>query len=210
MIQVADVLSRVGNILNDEQFRRWKKDPELYGWINDAAGEIVITKPAAGAKTVTIETVAGPLQPLPAGSHLLLDIVRNLPSGRRITIADRHRLEEVDPSWYSEIGASSIKHYSYDDRNPLSFYAYPAPAAGVKVEAVVSMVPADIKSDTDKLELGSEYIGPIVSYVIYRSLLKDSEYANGQVAVAHFQAFSEAIGRNTQVSLANSPTGAKP
>lgn len=209
MIAVADVLARVGLILNDVDFVRWTK-PELFGWINDAAGEIVIRRPPAGAKTTAIILAEGVSQSLPAGSHLLMDVVRNLPNGRRITVAERHRLEESAPNWYGMNPASSIRHYSYDDRNPQQFYVYPPAVAWAMVEAVIASIPPKITDETATLELGAEYIGPIVSYVVYRALLKDSEYANGQVAIAHFQAFSEALGTNTQVSLDASPTRAKP
>ena len=46
MIAVADVLARVALILNDVDFVRGTK-PELFGWINDAAGEIVMLAPHA-------------------------------------------------------------------------------------------------------------------------------------------------------------------
>lgn len=209
MIAVADVLSRVGLILNDVEFIRWTK-PELFGWINDGAGEIVIRRPPAGAKTAELTLVAGVSQSLPANSHLLMDIVRNLPTGRRITVAERHRLEESVPNWYGMPGAAAIRHYCYDDRNTQQFYVYPPAVEGSKVEAVIACVPPAIADETATLDLGAEYIGPLVSYVVYRALLKDSEYANGQVAVAHFQAFSEALGTNTQVSIDASPTRAKP
>lgn len=209
MIAVADVLSRVGLILNDVEFVRWTK-PELFGWINDGAGEIVIRRPPAGAKTVELSLVAGVKQSLPENSHLLMDIVRNLPNGRRITVAERHRLEESVPNWYGMSGSAVVRHYSYEDRNPQQFYVYPPALAATKVEAVIACVPPKIADETAMLELGAEYIGPLVSYVVYRALLKDSEYANGQVAVAHFQAFSEALGTNTQVSIDASPTRAKP
>ena len=209
MIAVADVLARVGLILNDVDYIRWTKQ-ELFGWINDAAGEIVIRRPPAGAKTAAITLAEGVLQSLPAGSHLLMDVVRNLPNGRRVTVAERHRLEDSVPDWYGMAGSSVIKHYAYDDRDPQKFYVYPPALAGAKVESVLAMIPPKITDETATLELGAEYIGPIVSYVVYRSLLKDSEYANGQVAIAHFQAFSEALGVNTQVSIDASPTRAKP
>ena len=209
MIAVADVLARVALILNDVDFVRWTK-PELFGWINDAAGEIVIRRPPAGAKTAAITLAEGVLQSLPAGSHLLIDVVRNLPNGRRITVAERHRLEESVPNWYGMKPSSAIRHYSYEDRNPQQFYVYPPAVAGAMVEAVIAAIPPKITDESASLELGAEYIGPIVSYVVYRALLKDSEYANGQVAIAHFQAFSEALGTNTQVSLDASPTRAKP
>ena len=209
MIAVADVLARVALILNDVDFVRWTK-PELFGWINDAAGEIVIRRPPAGAKTAAITLVEGVIQSLPADSHLLMDVVRNLPNGRRITVAERHRLEESVPNWYGMSPSSAIRHYSYEDRNPQQFYVYPPAVAGAMVEAVIAAIPPKITDESASLELGAEYIGPIVSYVVYRALLKDSEYANGQVAIAHFQAFSEALGTNTQVSLDASPTRAKP
>lgn len=209
MIAVADVLARVALILNDVDFVRWTK-PELFGWINDAAGEIVIRRPPAGAKTAAITLAEGVIQSLPAGSHLLIDVVRNLPNGRRITVAERHRLEESAPNWYGMNPARSIRHYSYEDRNPQQFYVYPPAVAGSMVEAVIAAIPPKITDESASLELGAEYIGPIVSYVVYRALLKDSEYSNGQVAIAHFQAFSEALGTNTQVSLDSSPTRAKP
>ena len=209
MIAVADVLARVGLILNDVDYVRWTK-PELFGWINDAAGEIVIRRPPAGAKTAAITLVEGVSQSLPADSHLLMDVVRNLPNGRRITVAERHRLEESVPNWYGMKPSSAIRHYSYEDRNPQQFYVYPPAVAGAMVEAVIAAIPPKITDESASLELGAEYIGPIVSYVVYRALLKDSEYANGLVAVAHFQAFSEALGANTQVSLDASPTRAKP
>jgi hypothetical protein len=209
MIAVSDVLARVGLILNDVDFVRWTKS-ELFGWINDAAGEIVIRRPPAGARTTEVTLIAGVSQTLPAGAHLLMDVVRNLPVGRRITVAERHRLEESVPGWYEMKSSGTLRHYCYEDRNPQQFYVYPPATAGAKVEAVIAFVPPKIADETAMLELGAEYIGPLVSYVVYRALLKDSEYANGQVAVAHFQAFSEALGTNTQVSLDASPTRAKP
>ena len=125
-------------------------------------------------------------------------------------MAERHRLEESVPGWYEMKPSSTLRHYCYEDRNPQQFYVYPPATAGAKVEAVIAFAPPKIADETAMLELGAEYIGPLVSYVVYRALLKDSEYANGQVAVAHFQAFSEALGTNTQVSIDASPTRAKP
>ena len=51
-------------------------------------------------------------------------------------------------------------------------------------------------------------MGPLVSYILYRALAKDSEYANGALAAAHFQAFNEALGANNQMTAAASPNTA--
>ena len=209
MIKVSDALSRLAILLNDEDFARWTKD-ELIGWINDAVCEIITRRPAAGGKTITITLQAGVIQQVPDSVKLIFDITRNLPNGRGIHIAERQRIEEADPNWYSEDGTNNIKHYCYDDRVPASFYVYPPALAGAQVEASVSMTPEKVNNDTDLIDISDEYLSPIVSYSVYRAYMKDAEEGNANLAVASFQAFSEALGTQTQVTAANSATGAKP
>ena len=66
------------------------------------------------------------------------------------------------------------------------------------------------------LFLGSKFAisfagpGVIVSYALYRLLSKDSEEANASIAIAHYQAFSEALGSGTAAQLDSSPNKAKP
>lgn len=209
MIPVADVLTRVGLVMQDEDFVRWTK-PELIGWINDAAKEVVVRRPAAGANTLTFTMSEGVTQQLPTNTLLLLDLVRNLPNGRRISLTDRRRLEESVPRWYAMRPAASVIHYCYDDRNPRSVHVYPPAKAGIEVEAVIAQVPADVTGEQGSVNLSPEYIGPLVSYCLYRAHAKDSEYASGQLAIAHFQAFSEAMGVNTTMKLTDSPKRAAP
>ena len=209
MIKVSDVLIRLSILLNDDNFVRWTKD-ELISWINDAVGEIIIRRPAAGGKIMPITLVAGVIQQVPAGVKLIFDITRNLPNGRVIHIAERQRLEESDPSWFSAAGTTKIKHYCYDDRSPAMFFVYPPASAGAQVEASVSMTPDKVSADTDEISIDDDYMSPIVSYAYYRALMKDAEEGNAQIAIASFQAFSEALGTKTQVSITNSATGAKP
>ncbi|MNL56529.1 hypothetical protein D3C87_1800310 [compost metagenome] len=70
------------------------------------------------------------------------------------------------------------------------------------MEAKFSERPPAVADITDTLDLDLAYIGPLVSYILYRAMSKDSEYANGQLAIAHFQAFSEALGTNNAVTQA--------
>lgn len=205
MIKVADILSRVSIMMQDEDFIRWNKS-EWYGWINDGAKEVVLRRPAAGAKTISAPLVEGVIQNLPSQCHSLLSVVRNLPNGRRVTLVEQGRLEDSAPNWYSMKVSSTIKHYCYDDRNPDYYYVYPPAKDGAKLELVASILPDDIEDDEDYLDLRSEYISPIVSYCMYRGHAKDSEYANGQLAVLHMQAFNEALGANTSMKAATSPT----
>lgn len=202
-IRAGDVLQRAGIILNDEDFVRWTK-AELFAWLNDAACEVVIRRPAARAVTGEITLAAGALQQLPAGGIELLDVVRNV-GGRPVRRTDRQLLDDSAPDWTVMRQASAIKHYTFDERTPTVFYVYPPAKADVKVEALYSEAPPAVAADDDLLQLDRAYMGPLVSYLLYRALAKDSEFANGALAAAHFQAFTEALGTNNEVTSAASP-----
>lgn len=209
MISVADVLDRLAILLVDEDFTRWTK-PELLGWINDAVSEIIIRRPAAGGKFMPVTLQAGVMQTLPDTVTMIFDVTRNLPSGKGIHIAERQRIHESEPDWFSLDGTGTIKHYCYDNRVPNAFYVYPPALAGTIVEVSAAVIPDKVDSETDHIDMAELYLSPIVSYAMYRALMKDAEESNWQVSMVYFQAFNEALGSNTQVSVANSAVGAKP
>jgi hypothetical protein len=201
-IRAGDVLRRASVILNDEQFARWTK-AELFDWLNDAAKEVVIRRPSAHALTGPITLAAGVLQSLPAGGIQLMDLARNV-GGRSIRRVDRQLLDDLNPNWTS-LAAGQTKHYAYDDRASTIFYVYPPAADGAQVEALYSAAPALVADDDDQLALDAIYISPLVSFILYRALAKDSEFADGALAGVHFQAFAEAIGAQGAVASAASP-----
>jgi len=199
-ILVSDIFRRASIVLNDDEFKRWTQE-ELFLWLNDAAAEIVIRRPAARAVTKSIDLVEGVLQSLPAGGLQLLDVTRNLP-GRSISRVMRRLLDDQVPDWYAmpPSRTTAIKHYTLEDVTPTSFYVYPPAKAGLKVEAKYSEAPPTVSDVTESVDLDRAYVGPIVSYMLYRALAKDSEFANGAVAASHFQAFNEALMVQNQVS----------
>lgn len=204
-IRAGDVITRAQIVLNDNSppYVRWEK-PEMFGWLNDAACEVVIRRPAARAVTAALALAAGTLQSLPDGGLELLDVVRNV-GGRAIRRTDRQLIDDSAPDWHSMKQASAVRHFTFDERAPKTFYVYPPAKAGVQIEALYSEAPPVVTDEDDQLDLDRAYIGPLVSYILYRALAKDSEYANGALAAAHFQAFTEALGTNNQVTAAASP-----
>ena len=201
-IPVSDVLKKASIILNDEEFVRWTKD-ELIGWLNDAAPEVVIRRPSAHAITTLLELQAGVLQELPQEAIQLLDIPAT-DAGYPISRTDRQLLDQQAPGW-RRAKAGRTRHYTYDERSSLTYYVYPAAVAGAKVEVFYSTCPAKVGSEVDVLDLDRAYTGPLISYILYRALAKDSEFANGTIAAAHYSAFSEALGQQNQTAGAVSP-----
>lgn len=207
-IPVSDILMRLGHLLHDIEQVRWT-EPELIAWINDGAAEVVVRRPSAHIVTESFALAAGALQTLPAGGCQLIDVKRNVSATKKYPIqrADRYQLETMDMGWYDSEAGTYVRNYSYDDRVPTEFYVWPGVAAGVQVEIAYSCPPALVVDNTESVDLPREYIGPMVSYVAYRALSKDFEYNNVNVAMGHYQAFSEALGTNTQTQLSVSPNG---
>lgn len=207
-IRAGDVITRAQLVLNDNDppYVRWEQ-PEMFGWLNDAACEVVIRRPAARAVTASLALVAGTLQTLPDGGLELLDVVRNV-GGRSIRRTDRQLLDDSAPDWHSMKQSSTVRQFTFDERTPTVFYVYPPAKVGAQIEALYSAAPPAVAEEDDELDLDRAYMGPLVSYILYRALAKDSEYANGALAAAHFQAFNEALGANNQMTAAASPNTA--
>jgi hypothetical protein len=207
-IRVGDILKSASIVLNDEGFVRWTQ-AELFLWVNEAAGDLVIRRPAARALTAPLTLVAGTAQALPEGGVILLDIVRNIGAagqpGYPVRRADRHLIDDQFPGWHASKPRAVVKNYMFDEATPTTFYVWPPVLAGTKVEAVYSMAPALVQSPDDMLPFDRIYIGPLTSYVLYRSYAKDSEYANAAMASAHFAAYTEALGAQNTVTNEASP-----
>lgn len=211
------VLSRAAVLLLDKGYERWSED-ELLGWLTDGTREIVVRKPSAYMKTVPTELVAGTKQTLPADAIQLMDIPRNLKAdgspGRAVTATDRRLLDTENPDWHSMRPAGQIRHYTYDTNVPTVFYTYPPAAAGARVELVCAWRHADLTKPEDVVQMGAEFISALVSWCLYRAFTKDSEYANGALAAAHYTAFADALGvqatgtPTTQAAAAAAAAGA--
>lgn len=213
MIPVQDILRRVSTVLNDDQYVRWEV-PELLDWINDAGAEIVIRRPAARAERRVLKLAAGAYHDIPDDARTLLDVRRNMgfdgqTPGMPVQRCERHLIDDTTPNWYTSKQSESVRHFMYDERAPKEFFTWPPAVAGIHIDTLLSVVPPTV-GESDSVDLDREYMGPIVSYTLYRALAKDSEYANGQLAAAHFNAFNEALGANSAMTTATSPNEANP
>lgn len=204
------LILRVITTLQDATAVRWATD-ELVRYLNDGQREILVYRPDATATTASVALAAGAKQSLPVGSFKLIDIVRNTNGTKRaIRLTTRALLDSQVPSWQyvsgvgTDVGATEIKHYVYDSRDPKVFYVYPpAASSGASVEMVYSALPTDIAEPapgalytaiTGSLSVSDLYTNALTNYVLYRAYAKDAEFsANGQVAAAYYASFQNAL-----------------
>lgn len=207
-ISVAGLLRRFQNLMMDAKAVRWSTE-EAIDWINDAASEIILRRPASRAMTEVIQLEPGTYQSCTPDTAQLLDVIRNLTAegkpGRPIRIADRQQIDDAEPDWHRK-RSGPTRHYMIDERSPTTFHVYPPAAEGALIEILVSKVPPKVKAATDMLDLRPEFINAIINWMLYRAHTKDSEYSQGNVAALHYQAFTDAIGSPSQVAALNSAT----
>jgi hypothetical protein len=208
----STIIRRVGDIAQDATNVRWPEE-ELLRWLTDAQREVVLYRPEANVRHEGITlTAQRSKQTLPEGGMALLDVIRNLGAdgstfGRAIRVVAREILDSQLPEWHAAPPAAEIKHFVFDKRDPKTFYVWPRPNGPVQVEAMFQAAPAEVTSMDDTLDLPDVYANALVDYVLYRAYSKDAEYAgNAQRAVAHYQAFKDALGLMTAVETAYAPT----
>ena len=202
---VGSILERANTLLNDPGFIRWSKQ-ELLNYYNDAARAIVLVRPDAHTKHVDFSCVAGTKQTLPSDALRLIDVVRNL-GGSVIRYVPRKVLDDSYPDWHTSVVATKVSAFTYDERDPKTFFLYPGPAANVKVDVVYSVAPqsktlAEVEDENTPAiaDLDDIYINPLIDFIMYRAFLKDSEYAaNANRSQGHYQAFLQQLGDKTAV-----------
>lgn len=197
-LTAQQIIDRAQRVLVDETSIRWPVS-ELLDWVNAGQVEIVRIAPDAYTHSEVTQLVAGTRQSAPAAAMRLIDVMRNMGSdgttpGRAIRPVDRTVLDVQQPDWHSSTPNAQVLHYTFDMRDPKNFYVYPPqPDPAGYVELVYAGTPPLLELN-DPVAIDAVYENALLDYVLYRAFSKDAEYAaDGNRAVLHWQAFSDAI-----------------
>tara|TARA_R100000278_G_scaffold123163_2_gene111614 strand:+ start:4546 stop:5262 length:717 start_codon:yes stop_codon:yes gene_type:complete len=205
----TNIIDRARYVLQDSSGVRWT-DAELLDYINDSQREIVNIKPEATATHANVLLAAGTEQTLPSGGLRLIKITRNMSGSaadatgsKSIRIVEEDLLNSIEPDWHDPTvtGASAhgsvIKNYIFDGDDPKKFYVYPGVKSGSSayVELIYSKLPTNLSAVSSTIDIEDTYGNAILNFVLYRSYLKDAEYAgNQQRAGSHYQLFLNSLG----------------
>lgn len=200
----SDIISSVRVVLNDGAGVYWT-DSEMLGWVNDAQLVVAVVRPDSVSDTADVTLVAGSKQSLPTDGIRLLDIVRNT-GGRAVRLIERETLDLFDPSWHTGTASSTVKHYVYDNRVPMTFYVYPPATAGSSVEMTYSKMPTPATSASSALTIPEIYKDIMVNYVLFRAYSKDAEHAaNAGLASTYLQILNSLTGVKLSKDVAFQP-----
>lgn len=217
-VSVKDLLADVVFTLQDPDHVRWSQ-AELVGYLNKGYLEIVNQRPDANSASAEFTCVAGTRQILNGAgfedAFRLIDVVRNISSGRSVRKFDRKVLDTQRRNWHGETQTLKIQGFCYDPRLPREFHVYPPAKAGALVEIVYSRAPGSHDTATDylggdgsqKILLTDNYSNALMYYVLHRCYMKDADFAaNASRSAGYWQAMQSAIGVKTQADTAFSPT----
>lgn len=215
-VKVAETIKKVQVILQDKTSVRWPEQ-ELLDWFNLAQQDIVNHRPDSKSETLLFECNEGTRQVIPAQALRLIAVQRNEDSGKQvysvITQVEQDILDQQHEDWHNPSrSADKIQHYTYDDRLPKEFMLFPGAKAGHKIRIAICTAPVFIKIepgkfDTDDQVIGLDdtYVNPIMDYMLYRAYSKNVDFGQGNLAMAAYQSYANALGIKAQMDRAISP-----
>lgn len=205
-IPAQSILSTALITLQDVTNVRWTT-PELLGYLSEGVRALIVARPDAFNKKVAFTPVAGARQALPAECVVLIDILGNTNGSQRaVTKVDMGLLSAINRDWQSGRQSAVARHFTYDERDPFSFYVYP-PANGLgSIDLLHSFFPADLTSAGDNVPLNAQWFSPLLNFVLGKSYEKDAEYGgNAAAAGAYMAAFASGLSTQIQAASTVSP-----
>lgn len=196
METAGSIIDRLRVVLKDENsdHYRWE-DAELFLWLTDAQREIVKLDPTANPVTGEISLVVGSRQSIPDDGWMLLDVVRNIGTGRPVIRISKESYDLALINAYGVDASSDIRNYYYDASNRYQFLVTPQATDGTEVEVVYAKIPDTVDSLLDTIELRGVFTNAITEFCLYKAYMKDAPYAaNATLAAAHYSAFLSAVG----------------
>jgi hypothetical protein len=211
-ITAQSVIKDAQVLLKDTAGIRWTA-AELVDALNAAQREIATLRPDLMATSAAYALAAGARQAVPANCSKLMDIPRNT-TGPAIRQVQREDLDAINRDWYTLPGATVIKHFTHDAKQPNVFWVYPPAASGVNVDIEYAALPADIPAPgaasftgvTGNLGVADVFANAAMHFVLSRAYAKDAQAGgNAVLSAEHERKFRAAMGDDLTTRQAVKP-----
>lgn len=196
-LTVQGLIDDVARELQDHSHTRWPRS-DLLGYFNAGQRAFAQLRPDEMAHERELELVEGWRQRVPDDALVLIEITNNINArSRRVRRTDTWVLDALVADWRSLAPAPETVHYMHDARSPREFLVYPPAAAGIKLRAVVAVLPPDLTDEASAPSVPVRWMDALRHFVLARAWAVDAEFAgNAALSAAHLQLFYSAIGVN--------------
>jgi hypothetical protein len=183
-----EIVQSARAILNDADAIGWT-DSDFVTYITAGERYTALIRPDSTALNTAFSCANGPKQSIAAlatpGARLL-DVVRNLTTGRPVSLVERAVLDQADPGWYVRAPSAAVRNFAVDNRDPKTFYVAAPATAGTQLEILYSRIPSPLTTvgqlTTLDLTLDDIYFEPLLTFVLYRAHLKEVQFSNKALA----------------------------
>lgn len=207
-VTAGQIIDSVTGALQDATNVRWPRSL-LLSYLNDGLLEVLIYRPDACTAVQDLALAAGWLQTIPAGAVRLLDVKANT-SGRACKLTKRDALDDQRPAWRADEASTTIKAWVYDERDAKRFEVWPPAASGASLKVVLTVPPTPLANEAASVPYDDIYRGPLMSYVMHRAYLRDSEdAAMGAQAASYYNLMVQQLSGKTSADLNMAPTNAR-
>jgi len=160
-------------------------------------GQRVIARVTTDAYTLraNISTVAGTVQSLPSDAITLIDVIKDVSTGRSIVQSDYAIVDVLKSTWRADPNGVA-ENFFYEESNPKEFEIYPPQAANTSIEVLYRAQPADSLL-TGNIIIDDMYADALIDYLSYRAFSKDTEDTSPELgrATAFYRAFLLGTGQ---------------
>lgn len=219
-----EIIRKAAKALIDEDNERWTLG-ELVDYLNEAEREMYLLRPDLYASRVT-ETFSQDSNYISFSPYdeKILDVeyATTLTDSTTypIRLVDMATLEAVMPDWRNATATNAVKHYMFDPRDRSIVYLYPPAKADTRIRLLKAVLPEPIAQPTAGqtyldvtgiVTVPEEFEGALVSYVLHKAYLKDSEEAGSQArAQSYYQHFATILGVSTKTTVETGPGAMAP
>lgn len=198
---VQDVVNDVRDLVQDSDASAYRySDLLLTRFVVQTLRRMAVIRPDIFVEQVTVTPTADSAEQTldTTAATRLVEVIR-VDGGDSIEEVDRNLFNRTYPNWADETSGVPVK-YMRHPRNPLGYYLYPPPQAGVDilVEYTKTIPSYDI---SDTVDLNSTFFTSVVDGVVFLVESIDNEHVNSNRAKLFYETFIEGLqnGLSTRV-----------
>ncbi len=192
----GDLVRFVSRQLQDVDAVTWPVEV-LLSLLSDAQREIVRLYPPANAVHGEFVCAGGTLQQLPDNAVAFVRVLRNVQAdgrpGAALTMARLAEMDTLNAHWHMGTEQDETRQWLADPRDPRVFYVYPAVNAGVKLEVVYAVSPAEVAALDDAVALPDIYKPAIQYYMLAAAHGMETESAEDHKSAAYWTLFEKSV-----------------
>lgn len=210
-ILASKIVDDVEDFLSDSVNAQYTST-RLLKWLNVIQRLAVVLKPDLSVRVQPRLLVAGAKQTIASDAFRFIRITTYMGTngttpGKAVFFATMDELNEMDPDWRAATAVAQPTIYTFDERDPKTFYVYPPGLGTGYVEIVENITSANIAAIGNAITLDDIQEPVLINGVLYLAYLEDSAHSlyAQQRAQYHHDEFLQLLGRADLLEKQDAP-----